>query len=406
MRYGTHFLLSFILAWFCNKELIAGYETALLLSTLVSFFFISSLNQAMVSYFKKNDQTKKLIWSAFVVLVLMTGVSVVLFVLYLFFFSNAEEQKKMIRFLPFLFFNMLGYFVEFYLYISSQKKKMLLYGMLTFLFYFSLVLFGMGLRQNLVLTFSLLTCLAICKCTYMFLILPKPIRIYKDHFFAIIKTTLPITASLLLGGSLLHILGLYVKQSFSSDDFVIFRYGSREFPLILILANSFSIAYTGILSKNLAVHKGDFIRSYKRLLWQCFTIAILLMLSSKFLFFTFYGESFTEAAKIFNIFLLFILSRLLFPQTFLLATNNQNYFYISSSLELFFGLLFGFWLGNIYGIVGIAYGALIAYFIEKFVLLYFLSKTGVSYQKWMPIGHYLIGAFLLGICYLTSLFVL
>ena len=130
------------------------------------------------------------------------------------------------------------------------------------------------------------------------------------------------------------------------------------------------------------------------------------MLSSKFLFFTFYGESFTEAAKIFNIFLLFILSRLLFPQTFLLATNNQNYFYISSSLELFFGLLFGFWLGNIYGIVGIAYGALIAYFIEKFVLLYFLSKTGVSYQKWMPIGHYLIGAFLLGICYLTSLFVL
>ena len=97
MRYGTHFLLSFILAWFCNKELIAGYETALLLSTLVSFFFISSLNQAMVSYFKKNDQTKKLIWSAFVVLVLMTGVSVVLFVLYLFFFSNAEEQKKMIR---------------------------------------------------------------------------------------------------------------------------------------------------------------------------------------------------------------------------------------------------------------------------------------------------------------------
>jgi len=394
MRYGTHFLLTIVLAWFCSKKDIASYETALLVASLVSFFFISGLNQAMVPYFKTQKEPSAF-WSALLVLIAMSSIAAIAFIVYLQFFEAAQERRLLWSFLPFLFLNSVAYFAEFYLYVVEKRKIMLLYGLVSFGFYFVFVSFGLAWQKDVVFTFYLMIFWALSKCIFLLFIMPSYVPPQWVSFQALWKKSLPLVTSLFLGGSLVHILNLYIKHYFTIEEFVVFRYGSREFPLLLILANGFSMAYSGILSNNMPDHRKNFLSAYKRLFWQCFPIAILLMWLSNFLFSYLYGASFAMAAKIFNVFLLLILARLLFPQTLLLALGKQRYFYFCSLVELFLGMLMAIWLGSIFGLIGIAYGILIAYLVEKLLLVYFLRKSKVNYIFWIPLRHYLLGSFLL-----------
>lgn len=59
----------------------------------------------------------------------------------------------------------------------------------------------------------------------------------------------PVIVSLLFGTGYIYCANFILKDTISVNDFNLFRYGSREFPLFIVMANSFSIVLGGITAE-------------------------------------------------------------------------------------------------------------------------------------------------------------
>lgn len=163
-----------------------------------------------------------------------------------------------------------------------------------------------------------------------------------------------------------------VSRAFDEIQFAIFRYGAREFPLVVAVAAGLSTVMIPKLLKKDALPELR-IRS-SRLMHLCYPAIALLMLCSPLLFEWFFGSAFIPGAYIFNIYLLLTLTQLIFPQTILTARGDTKLMWYISIAELGVNIIASLILLSYFGLPGIAMGTLIAFAFEKVVLLYFVRK--------------------------------
>jgi len=138
-----------------------------------------------------------------------------------------------------------------------------------------------------------------------------------------------------------------------------------------------------------------------KLIHLIFPISILLMLTSEWWFPKILNADFTESVEIFNVFLLIVISRLVFPQTILLALKETKVILSISLMELFLNILLSVILVQQYGLVGIAIGTVIAYWFEKIAIAAYLQfKHGIGFGKYTPVKCFLGYSVLLLLSYL------
>ena len=106
-----------------------------------------------------------------------------------------------------------------------------------------------------------------------------------------------------------------------------------------------------------------------------FSLSGLLMLVSHWAFPVIFNVGFSQSATIFNIYLLLIISRLLFPQTILIGLQKTNLIMWASFLEIIVNVTSSLCFVQLWGLAGVAYGTLVAYVFEKVFLMVFLSKS-------------------------------
>lgn len=209
------------------------------------------------------------------------------------------------------------------------------------------------------------------------------------------QKVMPFMFSILLAGSMDYINGFIVEYFYSDVDFAIFRYGAKELPIFMILANSLSNIYSGEIAN---LYKSDKLSegltklkaSTRRLMRWLFPLSIVLMFLSKSFFILAYNADLVEGYKIFNIYLLLIISRMVFPQTVIMGVMKNRIFYLVSTNYLILNVILSFWFVSLMGIEGIAYATVISYLVEKILLIIYCKMEGIDFRKYTPVAEYVI----------------
>lgn len=378
LRYGT-----FILAGIGFTKLglspgqIGRFETVLLLSGMLSFFWVSGIINALLSVYPKYNEEDKRI-SLFNTFILLCGLSLVAAAaLYIFkggilSLIDKDGDRAFYKLaICYLICNCPSFINEYILFLNNKKWELLCYGigtlLLTLAFTILPIAFGYGIEYAV---YGIIT-VAILKLIFSVLLLGIYGKLQLDTTILMkgLSLSLPLMLSLFVSGSAEYIDGIIVKARFDNVGFAVYRYGAKELPVLLIIANTFSTAMIPALAANLSDGLSQLKERSTKLMHFFFPLSMALMLASPYLYKYAFNDSFLYSAFIFNIYLLLIIPRVLFPQTILTATQHSKWLVASSVLEIVINVLLSLYLSTIMGLAGIAFGTFIAYLFDKLFLM-------------------------------------
>jgi O-antigen/teichoic acid export membrane protein len=385
---------------------IGQYETFLLIAGAVSFFWLNGLIQGFLPLINKEAIEKKSP-DLFNVFYLVTGFSVlsgVFLVVFEHSISGFLLKKPSVPYLSYLLIYLVistpASLVEYIYLVKNQGKQIIQYGLISFFLLFSLVIvppvLGFGIEYSL----AGLIASVVFRFGWLLVLLFKNARPAFDWTFIRIhlRSSSPLIVSMLLSGSAQYIDSFIVTSYFDDATFAIFRYGAREFPLVLLMANAFSISMLPAFSDStkLKVNLESIKLNAQKLGNWMFPMSGLLMLISHKAFPIVFNVGFAQSATIFNIYLLLIISRLLFPQTILIGLQKNKLIMWASFLEIIVNVTSSLCFVNIWGLVGVAYGTVVAYIFEKIFLMVFVSSScHIRVSTYLNVSRHLIYSLLL-----------
>lgn len=411
-KFGSAILTAVLMAkLFHNLSDIKVYESLQLLGTTLSFFYISGLGQTVIPFYEGEDEQKKkaVFQQLFIILCLLAIATSALILWYGAVFQKSSFSLYLVFSVGALF-NIPSFAIEGYFLAEKKQKQMLWWAAITFSLQIlcivvPTILYSLwhGLVASLILAiFKFLYC---CRALKIF-----QFSFNKTLFNQFIRYSLPVVLSFLIGGSYGHINALVVEYKLSDLDFVLYRFGAREFPLFLIIANSFSLVYSGKISEAIGNNSLDaeliqFKKQNTKLLHQLFPVAIVLMLVSKPAFAIFYSPETADSYQVFNLLLLLLLSRVLFPQTLLFGYQKSKVFISASAFELLVGLTLSWLWVKPFGLQGVGWAMVLAFMAEKVYLIVYCYRKNIAFFKHFPIVTYsLYSLALIGAYFLSSVF--
>lgn len=212
----------------------------------------------------------------------------------------------------------------------------------------------------------------------------------------------PLVGYSLLGG-LQAALANWLVAFFYPDNqqqFAVYRYGAIELPFALALTTGFGTAMLPVLVQNLAQGMAEMRRRSVRLLHILFLPAMAAMLTASWLFPWVFRAAFRESVPVFQVFLLMLITRVIFSRTVLTALEANRITLLVSIAEITAFAAAGYFLGQWYGLLGIAWATLLAFALEKLLQVLILRKRfGISPGQYTPLGWYVLYSGLLIVLY-------
>ncbi len=212
----------------------------------------------------------------------------------------------------------------------------------------------------------------------------------------------PLVGYSLLGG-LQAALANWLVAFFYPDDqqqFAVYRYGAMELPFALALTTGFGTAMLPILAQHLEQGMAEMRQRSVQLLHILFVPAIVAMLTASWLFPWVFRTAFRESVPVFHVFLLLLITRVVFSRTVLTALEANRITLLISIVEIITFAVAGYFLGQVYGLIGIAWATLLAFALEKLLQVIVLQKRfGITPRQYTPLGWYALYSGLLAAMY-------
>ena len=290
-----------------------------------------------------------------------------------------------------------GTLLEYYFFVKKEVKKMLLLGAIYYIIMGILTVYCLYVEGSIIRTFQYVGIVSLIK-------LIISIFIYKNEtewtFEVKLNKKIGIGIGLLIGVSLVggladYLDGFIVGNYVNEKEFILYRYGARELPFSLILANAFAVGFSNKIAEGNALGKlKEVLSELRKESWILFPIlfipTILLMVFSKEFFAFMNREEFASASTIFNIYLLLIMSRLLFPQAVILGLGKNNILFKVSIIEFAVHFILSIILVQHFGTVGVAWATVIAYMVDKILLIGYCWRLGVGLDEVVPLRFWVI----------------
>jgi O-antigen/teichoic acid export membrane protein len=386
-RFGAIFLIGiFFSKTGLSLDQIGTYEILMLLGSLVSFFWLSGIINSLLSLYKETQTDEgpksKIIFTAFILICIFSACGFICLRI----FSKSilaliGYQKELNYFNLFSWFALLNvptFLIEYILLLKNKSKGIILYALVSFTLQIIVTVIPAYLFKSIEGSIYGLLILAILKFLLLIMLLKKyaAFEIEGPAISLFIQSATPLILSTLLSGSAEYIDGTLVSHFFGTGKFAIYQYGARELPIALLLANAMSSAMIPYFAKEpLKDTLARIKKQSTQLMHVLFPASAVLLLISKKVYPVLFNPAFMESAGIFNIFLLLIVSRLVFPQTILIGLKHNKAILFTSLLELFLNIGFTLYFLSIFGIAGVAIGTVVAYFIEKIILVFYTSYS-------------------------------
>jgi len=379
-RFGALVLLGIIFAKSdVSKSDIGTFENLIFLSGLVSFFWVNSLIQLLLSEFVHLGATekKKTLFRYYYLFQLLSTIAALLIVL---FYKN--ENAVLIAL--YVFFNSPALLNEYILYLSDHKKWLLIYAAFLLL----LIVAGCGGVVLLHVNFHDVLVAFVAAAFFRWVTTIFLLSKYSIQDFKLSKTNwqtlLILTVGFILSGSSEYITGWFVKENFSLAAFTEFRYGTRDMPLFTILASTFSNAMIPVLSKDLPTGIQQLKKGSLRFMHLFFPIAIVLTLFAPLIFKVVFSPAFFFSGKLFVLTMLLTIPRVVFPQTIFHAKNAQKWLTVALTCEIITLCSVSWLLIPFLGIKSIIYAIILSFSVEKAILAAILK-----WKYHTPLSDYL-----------------
>ncbi len=420
IRYGAFVLLGVAFAKLqLSQTEIGKFETFIMVSGMVSFFWVSGIINSMLSIYphKSSDGQKTVLLSSFIslsVFSLVAGALLYLFSNNLLSFLHKGSDNSLIKLsVIYLLLSGPAFITEYILFLHNRKTAILIYGAVNGVLTLCLALTPVALHYPIQYAMYGLIVFAALKLLFSGIVLKKfaTLKInVAELSFALtenFKISAPLIASIFVSGSAEYIDGVIVKSKFDDMFFAVYRYGAKELPVLLIVANTFSTAMISSIAANLESGLEELKERSARMMHIFFPLTIVLLPLSPYLYKYVFNDSFIYSSLIFNIYLLLAIPRLLFPQTVLTGMQKPRFLLFSSVLEIIINVSLSVYLAGKIGLPGIAFGTFIAYTFDKLFLMavnryYF----GIPVKKYVPLIPYFVYVILTFVSFFCSLQVL
>ncbi|MCB0396512.1 MAG: hypothetical protein KDD36_07655 [Flavobacteriales bacterium] len=203
----------------------------------------------------------------------------------------------------------------------------------------------------------------------------------------IARAAWPLALAALVSGSAEYIDGLVISGYFGDGEFALFRYGAREFPLAVLLATGLSHAMVARIAADDNPDRLSELRERSsRLINRIMPVAIILMITSQWLYPLVFGDRFVKSALIFNIYLLLVIPRLVFPQTVIIGKGLQRVIPKLAVIEVITNVVVSLVLVYFMDMPGVAVGTVVAFSLEKWLLIRYNRKNlGIPAEDYIPV---------------------
>ncbi len=398
---------------------IGIYETLIFIAGAISFFWVNGLIQSFLPLYNSNksstekqNETKTKDTRFYNAFLLISLFSVLSFLFIYFFkgyfadlFNNGKEIPHINLLMIYVLLNNPSFLIEYIYLLKNRVKQVVRYGIIIFSIQFIVVAFPVILGYGIITSIYGLIIISVIRLIWLFYLLNKyshfslSLPFIKEH----ISLGYPLILSALLSGSALYIDGIIISNKFDNATFAIFRYGAREFPIVVLLANAFSNAMLPEFSLSININEVLFKikEKSKKLMHFLFPLTIVFMLISKWLYPIIFNQNFAESADIFNIYLLLIVSRLIFPHTILIGNKKTNVILSASLLEIIINVSLSLLFIKHWGILGVAFATIIAHYFQKaYWVVYNCFITKINPGLYIPVSTYTIYSVIIFIVYL------
>lgn len=405
MRYASMILIGVFMAKSSlGMGAIGEYEQFMFVAGGVSFFWLNGLIRGLLPIYKEDDRGDARFFNAFVLVSALSALSgAVIFMLSGAWFPAPERAGDLsVRWIlaAFLFFSVPASLTEYYFLLKKKSLRILFYGAFSFVLMIVLVLLpvwlGWGIDACLLgaLAWAVVRYVVLWVLLLRYVTLEFSMAYQREH----VGVSVPLVLSALVSGAGQYVDGAIVRSHFDESVFAVFRYGAREFPLVLLMANAFSNAMLPVFqaAENADEALQKIKRESSRLSVLLFPLSAILLVTSHWFFPVFFNPNFTAGATVFNIYLLLITSRLLFPQTILIGMKQTGVIAWASVWELLLNVAFSLLFVQFWGINGVAFATVLAYLFEKVYLVVMTERRlNIAVTKYQNITRHVIYSLLL-----------
>jgi len=407
LRFITFLIISVVFTKIgLSKEQIGLFEVSIFIASASSFFWVNGLIQAFLPLFKSNNafgEKEQLAGTkspeVFNIYVILVFFSVIVFLFGLALkgnfsiFGYSGNVPLLNITLLYLLLSSPANLVEYIYMVQDKSGNTISYGYITSVLQLCAAIIPPWLGYDVVWSLRGLVVVSIFKNIWLITLLYNYSEV--KFSFPFIKEVLflaaPIVFSILVNGSAQYVDGLVITLNYGAEGFAIFRYGAKELPFVVMMAAGLSSALLTQFSKKENVREtlGILRKKSLRIMHWMYPLSIVLLLFAKPMYKWVFSPEFTRSADVFVIYLLAIVSRVLFPHTILIGLKKTRTLFRISVIEVILNIALSLWLVHDYGVVGVALATIVTYIISKAILiLYNYINLGFKPNEYIPLKWY------------------
>jgi len=250
--------------------------------------------------------------------------------------------------------------IEYIYLLNNRWYRILQYGFWTFSVQLMLVIAPILMGRDIIWSIYGLLVITVARWVWLLILLRRYTkmevswRFMKEHMYL----GAPLIVTTLISGAAQYIDGVIISSVYRDPAmFAWFRYGAKEFPLVLLLANGLSNAMLPEFSTRTKMRESlEKIRlKSKKLMHLLFPVTMVLMLFTRWFYPRIFSPEFHKSAGVFLIYSLLIIPRLVFPQTIIIGRKKTRITLIAALIEVGINIPMSLLMIRWgYGIVGVA----------------------------------------------------
>jgi O-antigen/teichoic acid export membrane protein len=381
----------------------------LFVSSLLSFFWVNGIIQSLLTLYNRNRTFRSLgdinarkspeIYNSFLLL-LFFSLLIFAFGIPIKSLLPSVGVKQAIPYSDLLFWYILlsnpVAIVEYIYLLNNRSHRILQYGIYTYVAQIILVLTPVILGRDVLWAIYGLFIITFVRWIWLIVLLRRYtiMKFSWDYIREQLRVGAPLILTFLISGSGQYIDGIIISAKYADPGvFAMYRYGAKEFPLTLLLANGLSNA----LLPKFSTREGmkDALETLKKrsgkLIDLLFPASMVMMLFARWLYPRLFTPEYTRSADVFLIYLLLIIPRLVFPQTIVIGRKKTHISLAAALIEIVINVPLSLLLIKPYGVAGVALATVFVYCLEKiFLIIYVWVKMKIKPSQYIPLVRYLI----------------
>jgi O-antigen/teichoic acid export membrane protein len=399
---------------------IGQFEGFMFVVSISTFFWVTGINQSLLPLYNRNRTYRKLgengpekspeIFNAFLLLCFF---SLLLFILghalknNYSFFHNRGNVPFINLLLLYLLLSSPVCLIEYIYLLNNRSYRIFQYGLYTYTAQLFLIITPLFFGKDIIWSIYGLLFITGVRWIWLIILLRRytemkvSFEFMKEHLYL----GAPLIITTLISGSPQYTDGFIVSTVFRDPaQFAVFRYGAKEFPLVLMLATGLSNAMLSEFSTREKMKESlETIKvKSERLMHFLFPATAIIMLFARWGYPLIFRTEFSKSASIFLVYALLIIPRLVFPQTILIGRKKTRITLVAAILELAINIPLSLLMIKWgYGLVGVALASFIAYsFNNVFLVIYLKVKMNIRPSEYIPVKTYALYSLLIAVLFI------